>query len=138
MAWDNDRPYAAFGFDGNMIEVGRNVTPTNRDIDYLYECETNVLPVPWPKNWIGNGSAIGVWHAFKDVPLMLAFVGVAPHHDTTYLWHDTKGHTYFMFQSELLRLLHKGVLAPAIEGRWSAVKRGSHYGIELLDDGDTQ
>ena len=145
MAWDRNRPYAPFWNRtdwraedyGSMDSYGNGETITKENIDAMYA--DGVYVPPMGERWNRKTEQYEecppsyVWRPFKEVPLKLRLTHFEHRRAAgIFWWKDEEGRKYPMFATEFNGLVEEGKLSGVIDGVWSAQKRGSSYGIELV------
>lgn len=132
MAWDKNRPYFPLKDSGEIDDYVWGFTPTVKDIEAIYHDGRAQVEGRYSKK-------TKTFIPFKEVRLKLyADYFMQRRAAGTLWWRDEEGHRYPMFMGEFNRIIKENeFLQIPIDGIWSAQKRGSNYGIKLIEKGES-
>ena len=132
MAWDKNRPYFPLEDNGEIDDYDWGFPPSAKDIETMYHDGRAQV-----RSRHGNKKT---FIPFKEVRLKLYIDHFMQRRAAgTLWWRDEEGRKYPMFMAEFNRILEENeLLQIPIDGVWSAQKRGSNYGIQLIKRVDAE
>lgn len=138
MAWDKSRPFAPFWKRTDFRPEDCGSMCFYDDAPYWFGNESidQIWNGEQPTHEAYGGEVVGIpnyeYRPFKEVPLLLTLSHFEQRRAAgIFWWEDNDGHKYPMFAAEFNRLIEAGYDV-AIDGVWSAEKRGANYGIRLV------